>query len=354
MNNKSNHQTTAPIPLLTISYFCTQISMMLKSGIALEDGIYAMRTETKSKSESQLYKQIEEGLSDHQSFSEVLTKTGAFPEYLLLMVHLGEETGSMETVLDELADYYESEYQIKQSIKNAVTYPVVMLIMMFLLLFVLSVKVMPVFQNVFAQLNLQIPAFAEWIIQAGGFISMAALLIIGIFLLAGILIWGLGRLNKTPAFIIKMKKRMFSGGGIAISAARYRTAKALSLSLASGNDLAQGLHSAAELSENPIYQKRILECSQKLSDGAAFGEAVRESQLFGSMQTQLLLIGQKTGRMDEVMNRIASECFEETDNHIAALLSRLEPSLVTALCVLVGGMLLLVMLPLSGIMNSLG
>ncbi|MFV0362077.1 MAG: type II secretion system F family protein [Suipraeoptans sp.] len=147
------HQNITPLSNMEVSAFCSQMSMILNAGISSIEGIDLLIEDSESSDEKALLNIIQESLGETGSIYESLLSTKAFPEYMLNMVNIGEQTGQMDSVFDALATHYEREASISQSIKNAVTYPMIMVTMMIVVILVLITQVMPIFNQVFKQLG---------------------------------------------------------------------------------------------------------------------------------------------------------------------------------------------------------
>ena len=149
--------------------FCEQMGMILKSGISAAEGIMIMK-EDAGQEESplrELYEEIQRNLDETGIFYDALEETGAFPDYMIQMARIGEQTGNLDEVMEGLAAYYEREENMVQDIKSAVTYPLLMLGMMLVIFLVMIVKVLPVFAQVYEQLGGQMTGMAAVLHAAG-------------------------------------------------------------------------------------------------------------------------------------------------------------------------------------------
>jgi type IV pilus assembly protein PilC len=262
------------------------------------------------------------------------------------MVELGETTGRLEEVLLSLSNYYEREADIRASIKSAVTYPLIMTFMMIAVILVMIAKVVPIFSQIYEQLGSELTGVARTLMNVSTLLNryMVVLVIIFVVLLVvGIILYqtDLGRV-------------LFMGKGLSMTIAASRFANCMYLALASGLDTDQGLDLAEELVNNPYMQSRIAQCRSNLQENESFDKALLHSGIFSQMYASWIAIGYKTGGMDEVMQRIFHAYEEKTEEKLSHLLSILEPTLVIILCVFIGLILISFLLPLLGIMSSIG
>ena len=158
-----------------IASFCKQTAWILKAGITPAEGMEILINDTISKEGKELLQQIRMICNKGNHFYTALEETGVFPQYVVKLTALGEESGNLDVVLMSLAEYYEREETITDSIRSAVTYPLIMIAMMFFIIIVLIVKVLPIFKQVFVQLGTEMTPFAQSLMNAGTVLSRYAI-----------------------------------------------------------------------------------------------------------------------------------------------------------------------------------
>lgn len=329
-----------------IAAFCQQIAMVVNAGLPTYYGISILRDEAADEPTKALLSQIYTPMESGSPLYEALKATGVFPEYMVHMIELGEATGRLEEVLLSLSDYYEREAQIRDGIKKAVTYPLIMTTMMVAVILILIAKVLPVFSQIYEELGSELTGFARTLMLISNTLNRYMIffvVVFVVFLIAGLILYhtDLGRV-------------MFLNRHLAMTVAASRFANCMYLALASGLDTDQGLTLAKELVNNPHMQQRIETCEKEIQLGASFDRALLSSQIFSQLYASWITIGYKTGSMDEVMKRISEAYEDDTDEQLSHLISVLEPTLVIILCFFIGLILISLLLPLLGIMSSIG
>lgn len=206
-----------------LSGFCSQMAMILHSGISPLEGITIMLEDSTSDREKDILQQILDTLQETADFSLSLKETGLFPSYLVHMVQIGEETGTLDEVMSALSEHYEREDSIAKSIRNAVTYPMIMIGMMLVVILVLLVKVMPIFNQVFVQLGTEMTGFSGALMHIGNAISRySVVLVILLAAIAAALFFGshtekgkavLARFAKHFRFFSSMAQQHTGGSG---------------------------------------------------------------------------------------------------------------------------------------------
>ena len=329
---------------LEIASFCSEMAMILKSGISSLEGVDLLREDAQTKAEKKLLDEIYQSVMDTGRLDQALEETKVFPEYLIRMTQIGEETGTLDEVMESLAEHYDREEAIRRSVRSAISYPLLMIGMMLVIIIILMTKVMPVFDQVFRQFGQEMTGFSRGILLAGNALSRYSAVFAGIYF------------TKTES---GRKKLYHIGSGFAFSRelkdklSACRFAGGMSLALKSGLTTEQGMEFSENLIEDDDFRKKVAECKADMENGTDIAEALVKAGIFTGVYARMTSIAGKAGMMDEMMGRIADECEEEVDEKLSSMIAVLEPTLVIILSVIVGTILLSVMLPLLGIMSGL-
>lgn len=336
-----------------LSSFCYQTALILNSGISSMEGISIMLEESEHDSEKAILQSIYDALLETGSFSKALAASSVFPSYLLHMAEIGEQTGRLDDVMKALGEHYEREESISRSVRSAVIYPLIMICMMAAVIFVLLTKVMPIFNQVFAQLGQEMTGFSRGLLSLGTAINRYSVVLITLL----VLLIALGFYAVKTA----SGRRTFAALGNRVPAIRRlrdktascRFADCMALTLGSGLNPDYCTDLAQNLIEDEVFQKKITDCRQMMSEGTELADALTKTGIFSGVYGRMANLASRTGGLDTVMREIAEKYEEEIDSRLSSIISVLEPTLVIILSVIVGIILLSVMLPLMGIMSSL-
>lgn len=338
---------------LECASFCSQMTMVLHAGFPAVEGVSLLLEDAKDVQEKAILQVMYDEMINTGLLYPALEKTGVFPDYLLQMVKIGEETGTLDDVMNGLTHHYEREDEIEKSIKSALTYPLIMVAMMIAVIVILLTKVMPVFEQVFRQLGRQMTGFSGGMLALGKTISNYAIVFIAIAaVIVGVFVYFVKSSRGQRAFAgFSRKMHLFHGLYDKIAACRF--ADSLYLTLKSGQNPQKGLEFADELIADKNFSKKIKKCSQKMEEGEDFAAAVGGAGIFEGLYERMLVISGKTGETDETLETIARQYEREIDQRMSSYIAILEPTLVIILSVIVGMILLSVILPLMGIMAGL-
>ncbi len=337
-----------------VSSFCRQMSLLLQAGIAPADGIDILSQDTADPSAKKIYEFIGQVLHSGEKFHVALSMSEVFPDYVIHMVTIGEESGSIDTVMESLADYYDREENIESSIKSAVSYPLIMVFMMLVVVLVLITKVLPIFEQVFAQLGTSMSGFAQSLLNLGNALNRYSVIMVVILVILAVCFIYFGMTTGGKEQLKKLLRKFGPTRRLMQEIETERFASGMVLTLSSGMDTYEGLSLVKKLVTSEDLKNKIEQSRELLLDGDSFPEALEKSQIFNSFYSQMIQVGFKSGSMDQAMKRVSERIEHDTQKRIYSLISVLEPTLVIILSVIVGMILLSVILPLMGIMSTIG
>ena len=334
-----------------LSSFCGQMGMLLHSGISTAEGLHILCDESKTDADRQILTPLIRSVEENGSLSRALDESGIFPTSMTAYVRTGEETGCLDEIMESLSSHYEQE-EISGQIRSAVTYPLLMLGMMAVVILVLLIKVLPVFQQVFNQMGMEMNGVSRGLLNAGNVISRysSVFLILAVALIGCILFFSLT--EKGHSQLRKMVIHLPFFREIPVAMDYSRLAQGLSLGLRSGLSPETSLELTKDLISQPVILERLRKASSILDSGETFSKALTESGLFSGMEGRLITISFYSGSSDETFRRLSRQYTERSIDLISQAVSIVEPTIVILLSLLVGLVLLSVMMPLLGILSD--
>lgn len=336
----------------TLSVVCYQLGLMLKAGIVCEEGVGLLAEDAPDRATAAVLNGLHSGLREGLTLSAALSAQGAFPDYMVRMVEIGQAAGRLDQVLAALSIYYRRQAETDGAIRRAILYPAIMAVLVSAVFLVLMVRVLPVFQQVFSQLGVSLSPMAQGLLragEAGKYIAGAAVIFLAVGAIV-LLFVSRGRAKAAQALETKFLGRGKAGQAVA----RSHFASAMALMLSSGLPLDESVERTAHLLEGTGLSAPLAQCRAQMEAGVDFPLAVADCGLLDRMQAGLLSAGFRAGSPEKAMEELASRTGDEADERLSRLLSRLEFGLVAVLCVAVGLVLLSVMLPLLGVLSAIG
>ena len=329
-----------------LSNFFGQLGMLIHLGISVTEGLAILQDESQTDTDREIITALLTSMEETGSLTQAMETSGRFPHSSVSYIKTGEETGCLDEILNSLTLHYEQEQEVSEQIRSAVTYPLIMLGMMGIVIVVLLVKVLPVFQQIYGELGSQLTGVA------GAFMRFS--MVLNRYMLVIVLLLAIAVVALVFFFKSNHGKRFLQKKTYAMALATGRFANCMSLAMSSGLDTDQGLLFAEQLVDNPYMAKRIRTCSDLIASGKSFAEAILSTHIFDRVYVSMISIGFRTGTLDEVMAKISEEYEDAIENRIAKFIAILEPTLVIILSVVIGSVLISFLLPLIGIMSSIG
>lgn len=338
-----------------LSQLCRSLAMTLHAGVSMGDALALLAEDEPAGRLKDVLKTMGGHVDCGRTLSDAMEETAVFPAYVTGLIRVGEEAGRLEEALNALADYYEAREQMDWRIRNALTYPAILLLLMLVVIVVLLVKVLPIFDGVYASLGGQLTGVAGGLLMLGQWLAAAMPVLLVLLALAVVFVAVFAFSADLREKLTGFWRRSRGSKGLSRKMADARFAQAVAMGLSSGLPLGETLELAgALLKDTPAARERCMDCAVRLERGEDLNDALRESGVLPAKSCRLLTMGLRGGSGDTAMAEIARRLSEEADRTLESRVSRVEPALVLVAALLVGAILLAVMLPLMNIMSVIG
>jgi type IV pilus assembly protein PilC len=338
-----------------LSVFTRQFSVMIDAGLPLVQCLEILATQQENKTFQKVLSGTRSSVEGGTTLSAAMKQyPKVFDPLFTNMVEAGETGGILDTILQRLAAYIEKNVKLQRAVKSALIYPVGVLTIAAGVITLLLWKVVPIFATLFAGLGVSLPLPTRIVIALSHFVGsiFGLLIFVGVIaMVVGIKIWygtpG-GRfvldtiILKIPVLGILMRK---------IAVARFT--RTLGTLISSGVPILEGLDITARTSGNAVIERALFKVRRSLEEGKSLTDPLKESQVFPGMVTQMIAVGEQTGAMDAMLQKIADFYEEEVDSAVKDLLTALEPIMIVFLGLVVGGVVISMYLPLFSLIGQL-
>lgn len=331
-----------------IAVFSRQMATMMKAGVPLVQAFDIVADGVDNANVRKLIQEIRDDVAAGGGFGAALRKHPKyFDDLFCSLVESGEQSGALETMLERIATYKEKTEALKAKIKKAMTYPIAVVVVAIIVTAILLIKVVPAFAETFAGFGAELPAFTLFVMSISDFMVaywFHVLLGIGLFLFG---FKELKKRSKAVAYAIdKYILKLPVVGEIIYLSVMARFARTLATTFAAGVPLIDALTSVAGAAGNRLYSDAIIKVRDDVSTGIQLNTAIRAQKMFPSLLIQMAAIGEESGALDEMLEKVALYYEDEVDNRVDSLTSLLEPIIMSVLGVLVGGLLIAMYLPI--------
>ena len=331
-----------------IAIFTRQLATMLKAGVPLVQSFEIVAEGAEKPKMQELINTIRNDVAAGGGLAPSLAKhPRLFDELFCSLVASGEDSGTLEVMLDRVATYKEKTEQLKAKIKKALTYPTAVIVVAIVVTAILLIKVVPQFAETFRSFGSDLPAFTLFVLMISNFVQKWWFVIL-LMIIAAIFVFREAKLRsvKFSEFLDRLILRLPIFGTIVHDAVIARFSRTLATTFAAGVPLVDALESTAGAAGNSVYAKAIRQIKDDVTTGSTLYSSTKATGLFPNMLLQMMSIGEESGSLDEMLDKVANHYEEAVDNAVDSLSSLMEPMIMAILGVLVGGLMIAMYLPI--------
>jgi len=333
--------------------FTRQFATMINAGLPLVQSLTILAQQTENKALAEITRSVVYDVESGNTLADAFSKhPRAFSDLYVNMVAAGEAGGILDTILLRLATFLEKSDALMRKVKGALVYPGVIMSVAAIAIAVLLIFVIPVFQNLFASVNLDLPLPTRIVIGLSDILIgywWAVLGTVGAIVFAIRRYYGTSGGRKT---IDSLLLRAPVLGDLLRKSAVSRFTRTLGTLISSGVSILEGLEITAKTAGNMVIHDAVMASRQSIAGGDTIAAPLEKSKVFPPMVISMIAVGEQTGGLDEMLTKIADFYDEEVDVAVGALLSLMEPMMIVVLGVVVGGMVVAMYLPIFDMMNA--
>jgi len=339
---------------IDVSRFTRQFATMIGAGLPMVQCLEILTAQMENKELVKIVAQVKEAVQGGSTLSEAMARHPKIFDHLYTnMVEAGEIGGALDAILVRLAVYREKADKLVRKVKGAMVYPSVIVVVAAAVTIAMLTFIVPVFASMFGGLNADLPMPTQVVLQISNFLKANFLyLFFGTLGLLGIFLWW----KRTPSGALLTDKALLVMpvlGNLVRKSAVARFTRTLGTLLASGVSILEALEITAKTAGNLVIANAINKSVLAIAEGDTITGPLKESGVFPPMVTQMISVGEKTGGLDEMLNKIADFYDEEVDDAVAALTSIIEPIIIVLMGIVIGGILVAMYLPMFDIIGKI-
>ncbi|MBF7730265.1 type II secretion system F family protein [Pseudomonas sp. N040] len=341
---------------MDIALFARQMATMMKAGVPLLMSFDIISEGLENPNMRVLVEEVKQNVAAGNSFAASLRMHPLyFDDLFCNLVEAGEQAGALDTLLDRVATYKEKTEALKAKIKKAMKYPIAVLVVATIVTCILLLKVVPTFASVFSGFGAELPAFTLFVVGLSDGLQEYWYLFIGV--IGGSIVGFSEARKRSEKFRDQLDHlilKMPIVGDITFKSSVARFARTLATTFAAGVPLVEALDSVAGATGNVVFKNAVLRIKQEVSSGIQLNFSMRSTGVFPSMAIQMTSIGEESGALDIMLDKVASFYEAEVDNAVDGLTSLMEPIIMSFLGVVVGGLVIAMYLPIFQMGNVIG
>lgn len=337
-----------------LSVFCRQFNSILAAGVTILNALQMLSEQTENKTLREVTKEVQIDVEKGESLTSAMSKhRETFPPLLIHMVEAGEASGSLEIAFERMAIQFEKQAKVQGQVKKAITYPIVVICVAIIVVIVMLVVVFPQFKDMFDSLGSDLPPITKVVIAMSNFVKNFWWLLI---ILLSLVVLGIQTFRKTPngqLFFSRLALRVPVVNQLTVKSASATFARTMSTLLAAGIPLVNGVEIVSKIIGNVIVRDALSGTVDEIKRGVPLSVPLRESEVFPPMVHQMTRIGEETGNVEGMLEKVADYYEEEVEVTTASMTALLEPMIIIVLGVIILFILLAIYSPILGLYSAL-
>lgn len=345
--------TKEKVRLKELAVFSRQLSVLIDAQLPLIQSMNILEEQQKNKYFRGVIRMVKEDVEAGSALNQALKKhPKVFDDLYCNLVASGEQSGSLDVMLRRLSDYIERILKLRAQVRQAMIYPSAIVIFAIVVAVFLLWKVIPIFGSIFSELGAQLPFLTDMVIKLSRFVEGN---IIFIFLgIVGLVF--LFRFYRSTEVGRWTTDRLFLKipilGNLLNKVALTRLTRTMATLISGGVPMLESMRVASTTTNNVLLEKMVMDARRLVSEGKSLHESFKESGKFPTMMIQMINVGEATGTLDEMLNKLANFFDEEVETSVAAMLSILEPIMIIFVGMIVGGLVVSMYLPIFDLMQK--
>lgn len=338
-----------------LSIFCRQFQSVLNAGVTVIEALEMLGEQTENKQ----FKAAIEGVRDSVQRGQTLADAMAaypkiFPAIMIHMIAAGEASGGLDVAFDRMGTFFEKEAHLKGMIVKSMIYPIILIIVIIAVVIILMVKIVPTFTDTFDEVGAELPGITLAVMGISDALIHNWYWMLGGLVIAAIVLREFKKTEWGAVFFGKLGLKMPLFGNLTIKSAAAQFARTLSTLTASGIKLVDALTIVEKIMSNEMVKRTLREAEKQVMEGISLSIPLAESGVFPPMVHHMVKIGEETGNMEEMLDKIAEYYDEEVEMATQALLAALEPLIIILMALVVVPIILAVMMPMYSLYDAIG
>ena len=336
--------------------FCRQMLAILSAGVSIINALQMLSEQTENVPLKKGIAKLADEVGKGETLSNAMRKQPKiFPSIFVNLVEAGEATGTLEVSFERMALQFEKDNQLQQVVKKAVTYPIIVGVVAVGVIFAMMTFVIPTFMGMFADMDVEMPAITQFVINMSDFFVAYWWMILIIVVAAVFLIKAYAKTISGRVLIGMLKIKLPVIKNVQVKSASAKFARTLSTLLRAGVPMMQALEITANTVEDNIhFQRAILSARDQVSNGSSLEKPIKMCGLFPPMVEHMISIGEETGNLEDMLENVAEYYEEEVTTATEQMMAVLEPMMILILALIVGVIILAILQPMMTLYDAVG
>lgn len=355
MNKDIHFHIGNPVKSKDLSVFCRTVGSILSAGIPIIDALKMQAKQLENKTLATVINQIQIAVEKGETLTNaMLEHTDIFPPIMIHMVEAGETSGSLEVALERLSIHFERETELKSRVKKAMIYPIIVAVVAIAVLIIMMLVVIPNFMGMFDSMNMELPFMTRMVIGMSNFFITKWYILLSIVFLLILSFSAFKNSPKGEMMIGRLELKLPLFGSLKIKTASARFARTLGTLLTTGIPMINSLEVAAKTMDNIIVKQVLQGAKEDVAKGLPLSIPLSRSEVFPLLVCDMTKIGEETGSMSKMLNKLADYYDEEVKYATDSLTAAMEPLIIVILALVVGVLIMSMMQPMMSMYKNIG
>ena len=337
-----------------LSVFCRQFVSILESGVAMKEALAMLEEQTENKTLKKSIAEVLTNIEKGNSLADAMRgESHVFPPMLINMVEAGESSGNLEMAFSRMAEQFEKEAKLKATVRKATVYPIVLIFACIGVIGVMLLYVIPIFIDMFKEIDMEMPAFTMFVMGLSEWAGTHVYIIVGVAVAIFAAYQAYYRTEGGRKNIDKIKMKMPLFGQLVVKSNCSRFARTARTLLAAGVPMIDCLDIVSRIVNNIHYSMAIQNAREEVMKGIPLSEPLRDAGIFPPMVYHMTGIGEETGNIEQMLNKLADYYDEEVEITTQNILAAMEPLIIVFMAVVVGSLVIASILPIAAMYEGL-
>lgn len=336
-----------------LAVFCRQLAVIINAGVSIVEAVDIVGRQMSKKSLSQALSAVWEDVQKGKLLSQAMAAfPSIFPEFLRNMIRVGEASGTLDTIMNRMADYYENEDKINRKVKTAMTYPMILAVMTVAVVVLLMVLVLPTFSGILTEMGGEMPGITLVLMAISDFMTRNIVVILLLAALVVLLLTAYGKTETGRFRYDTLRLKLPVVRTLTVKVITSRFARSMAILLRSGLNIINAMSIMSTLIGNRNVEEKFQQCLDEVRAGRGIAYSLERVGIFPPLLIHMVSVGEKTSELDEMLLRTSGFFDDEVEAAITRMTTFIEPLLIIILGVVIAVILLSIFLPMLEIMNA--
>lgn len=355
LNKDINIQIGKAVKPRELSIFCRQFQSILQAGVTVVDALEMMGEQTENKVFKAALEDVRESVQKGETLANaMMAHPKVFPDIMIHMVTAGEASGSLEVAFDRVGKQFEKDAHLSGMIVKSMIYPIILILVIIGVVAIMMIKIVPTFTATFDEIDGELPAITLAVMAVSDFMVHSWYILLGIIAALAFAINEFKKTETGATLFGKLALKLPLFGNLTIKSACANLTRTLSTLMAAGISLVDAIKIVEQIIKNAIVQRALKQAEKDVMEGRQLSQSLQESEVFPAMVYQMIHIGEETGSLESMMDKISEYYEEEVEMATESLMAAMEPMIIIVMAVVVVPIILAVMMPMFSLYDTIG